>query len=106
VKLQADVISAAPTATIAAFTAPHDNPATDSAMIQYVATFVPKMTGGSYNPHVSVGVAPTNYLDKMIGEPFPAFSFWPAGAGVYQLGPYGTAAKRLMVWDSEGNSID
>jgi hypothetical protein len=103
-KLQADVIAAAKpfmqkTATIAAFTAPHESPATDAAMIQYVSTFVPKMTGEHYNPHVSIGVATKDYLDKMVKEPFASFTFSPAGAAVFQLGPYGTAAKKLKEWD-------
>jgi len=103
-KLQADVIAAArpfmqKTATIGAFTAPHESPATDAAMIQYVSTFVPKMMGAHYNPHVSIGVAPKDYLDKMLKEPFESFTFSPAGAAVFQLGPYGTAAKQLKKWD-------
>jgi phosphoglycolate phosphatase-like HAD superfamily hydrolase len=103
-KLQADVIAAAKpfmqaTGPIGAFTAPHDNPATDAAMIQYVSTFVPKMTGAHYNPHVSTGVAPKDYLDEMLTEPFESFTFSPAGAAVYQLGPFGTAAKQLQEWD-------
>jgi len=103
-KLQADVIAAAKpfmqaTGPIGAFTAPHDNPATDAAMIQYVSTFVPKMSGENFNPHVSIGVAPREYLDKMLTEPFESFTFSPAGAAVYQLGPFGTAAKKLKEWD-------
>ena len=69
-KLQADIIAAvkpylAKTGPIGAFTAPHDDPATDAAIIQYVSTFVPKMSGENYNPHVSTGVAPKAYLDKI-----------------------------------------
>jgi glycerol uptake facilitator-like aquaporin len=66
-----------------------------------VSTFVPKMTGAHYNPHVSIGVAPKDYLDKMVKEPFESFTFAPAGAAVFQLGPYGTAAKKLKQWDSK-----
>jgi hypothetical protein len=84
---------------IGAFTAPHDDPATDAAMIEYVAAFVEKYAGQHFNPHVSTGVAPKAYLDKMIAEPFEAFTFAPAGAAVYQLGPFGTAAKKLKEWD-------
>jgi len=103
-KLQADIIAAvAPftveTGPIGAFTAPHDNPAMDSMMIDYVSTFVPKMSGANYNPHVSTGVAPKEYLDQMLAEPFAPFNFSPAGAAVYQLGPFGTAAKKLKEWD-------
>jgi hypothetical protein len=103
-KLQADIIAAVKpftveTGPIGAFTAPHDDPATDAALIQYVSTFVPKMSGGNYNPHVSTGVAPKEYLDKMLAEPFEPFSFSPAGAAVYQLGPFGTAARKLREWD-------
>jgi hypothetical protein len=104
IKLQTDIIAAvAPytveTGTIDAFTAPMDDPATNTAFIQYVSTFVPKMSGGNFNPHVSTGIAPKDYLDKMLAEPFASFTFAPAGAAVYQLGPFGTAAKKLREWD-------
>jgi hypothetical protein len=103
-KLQADIITAAKpfmqeTATIGAFTDPHEDATTDAAMIRYVSTFVPKMSGENFNPHVSTGVATKDYLDKMLKEPFESFTFSPAGAAVYQLGPYGTAAKQLKKWD-------
>jgi hypothetical protein len=103
-KLQADMIAAvkpftAETGPISAFTAPHDDEATDAALIAYVSTFVPKMSGENYNPHVSTGVAPRDYLDKMLAEPFENFTFSPAGAAVYQLGPFGAAAKKLKAWD-------
>jgi len=102
--LQADLIAAvAPftveTGPVSAFTAPMDDAATNAAFIQYVSTFVPKMTGEQFNPHLSIGVAPKGYLDKMLAEPFAPFTFSPAGAAVYQLGPYGTAAKKLKEWD-------
>ena len=38
-------------------------------------------------------------LDKMLAEPFEPFTFSPAGAAIYQLGPFGTAAKKLKEWD-------
>ena len=103
-KLQADLIAAVKpftveTGPIGAFTAPHDDAASDAALIQYVSTFVPKMSGEHFNPHVSTGVAPRDYLDKMLAEPFEPFTFSPAGAAVYQLGPFGTAAKKLREWD-------
>jgi len=103
-KLQEDIIAAvAPftveTGTSASFTAAHDDPALDAFLIQYVSTFVPKNTGEHFSPHVSTGVAPRDYLDKMLAEPFKPFTFSPAGAAVYQLGPFGTAAKKLKAWD-------
>jgi hypothetical protein len=103
-KLQADVIAAAApftveTGTIAAFTAPHDNPALDALLIEYVSAFVPKYSGTNYNPHVSTGVGSREYLDGMLAEPFEPFSFSPAGAAVYQLGPFGTAARKLKEFD-------
>jgi phosphoserine phosphatase len=102
-KLQADIIAAARpfmvnTGPIGAFTAPHDDPAIDTAIIEYVSTFVLKMSGKNFNPHVSSGVASRGYLDKMLAEPFEGFTFSPAGAAVYQLGPFGTAAKKLKEW--------
>jgi hypothetical protein len=103
-ELQAKIIAAArpfmlKTGPIGAFTAPHDDPATDAAIVGYVSTFDPKMSGANFNPHVSTGVASKEYLDKMLAEPFEPFTFSPAGAAVYQLGPFGTAAKKLKEWD-------
>jgi hypothetical protein len=103
-KLQEDIIAAvapftAETGTTAAFATSHNDPALDGALIQYVATFVPKYSGEHFNPHVSTGVAPREYLDKMLAEPFESFTFSPAGAAVYQLGAFGTAAKKLKEWD-------
>jgi phosphoserine phosphatase len=103
-KLQQDLIAAVEpftveTGTMAAFTAAHDDPTLDAIMIEYVSTFVPKYSGEHFNPHVSTGVAPRDYLDKMLAEPFEPFTFSPASAAVYQLGPFGTAAKKLKEWD-------
>jgi len=103
-KLQADIIAAANPfnlrdGPIGAFTAGHEDPAIDKAIIQYVSTFEQIGAGAKFNPHVSTGNAPTTYLDQMIAEPFEPFTFSPAGAAVYQLGPFGTAAKKLQEWD-------
>jgi hypothetical protein len=87
------------TGPIEAFTASHGDPATDAFLIKYVSAFVPQQTGERYSPHVSTGVATRDYLDKMLAEPFERFTFSPAGAAVYQLGPFGTAAKKLKGWD-------
>ena len=60
---------------------------------------MPKSSGEHFNPHVTTGVASREYLDKMLAEPFESFTFSPAGAAVYQLGQFGTAAKKLKEWD-------
>ena len=103
-KLQADMIAAVAPFTVetgdsSAFVTPPDDPTIDAFLIEYVSTFVPKMSGENFNPHVTTGVALREYLDKMLAEPFEPFTFSPAGAAVYQLGPFGTAAKKLKEWD-------
>ncbi len=103
-KLQADIIAAARpfnlrAGPIGAFTAPHDDPAIDAAIIDYVSKFEQIGAGENFNPHVSTGNAPTAYLDQMVAEPFATFTFSPAGAAVYQLGPFGTATKKLKEWE-------
>jgi len=103
-RLQQGLIAAvapftADTGPIGAFTAPHGDANYDALLIGYVSTFVPKQTGEQFSPHVSTGVAPRDYLDKMLAEPFESFAFSPAGAAVYQLGPFGTAAKKLKEWN-------
>jgi len=60
---------------------------------------VPKSTGQQFSQHVTTGIAPRDCLDKMLAEPFESFTFLPAGAAVYQLGHFGTAATKLRDWD-------
>jgi hypothetical protein len=103
-KLQEDLIAAVgpftvETGTSAAFVTTPDDPIIDPLLIEYVSTFVPKASGEHFNPHVTTGIASREYLDKMLTEPFEAFTFSPAGAAVYQLGQFGTAAKKLKEWD-------
>jgi hypothetical protein len=103
-RLQQELIAAVSPSTVEtgpidAFTAPHGDPNYDALLIGYVSTFVPKQTGEYFSPHVSTGVASRDYLDKMLAEPFESFIFSPAGAAVYQLGPFGTAAKKLKEWN-------
>jgi acid phosphatase (class A) len=103
-KLQADLIAAVAPFTVetgdsAAFVTTPDDPIIDPALIGYVSVFVPKGSGEHFNPHVTTGVAPREYLDQMLAEPFKPFTFSPAGAAVYQLGQFGTAAKKLKQMD-------
>jgi hypothetical protein len=57
------------------------------------------LSGKLFNPHVTTGVATREYLDKMLAEPFESFTFSPAGALVYQLGQFGSAAKKIKGWN-------
>jgi len=103
-KLQADLIAAVapftvPNGTSDAFVSTPEDHVIDPLLIEYVSTFVPKNSGAHFNPHVSTGVAPRTYLDKLLAEPFEPFTFSPAGAAIYQLGQFGTAAKKLKEFD-------
>lgn len=103
-KLQADIIAAVAPFTVetgdsSAFVTTPEDPVIDPFLIKYVSVFVPKGTGGNFNPHVSTGVALKEYLDAMLVEPFKPFTFSSSGAAVYQLGQFGTASKLLKEFD-------
>lgn len=66
-----------------------------SFMIEYVENFVPRQTGEHFNPHVTIGVAPLGWLKKLEEKPFDEFTFGAQSIATYQLGNFGTAAKRL-----------
>jgi acid phosphatase (class A) len=104
-KLQKDIMAAvAPfavkTGDSTAFVTTPEDPMIDPALIGYVSAFVPEAVGDHFNPHVTIGVAPKTYLDPMLAAPFEQFTFSPAGAAVYQLGQFGTAAKKLRQLDT------
>jgi 2'-5' RNA ligase superfamily len=83
------------TGTPAAFFSEDGGRDIQSELINYVENFVKDATGTRFNPHVTIGVATEKYLDAMLAEPFPSFTFSPAGASVYQLGSFGTARTEL-----------
>jgi hypothetical protein len=87
-----------PLGTAAAYVTTPEDPDIVQPLIDYVATFVPNQMGKNFSPHVTIGLAPEEYLNSMVAEPFADFSFAPAGASVYQLGNYGVAAKKLEGW--------
>jgi 2'-5' RNA ligase len=85
----------AKTGTPAAFFSDEGGRDIQEFLISYVANFVAIAAGKKFNPHVTIGVATETYLNEMLAEPFPSFTFSPAGASVYQLGAFGTARKEL-----------
>jgi len=99
-RLQDELITAvAPytvrTGTPAAFFSDDGGRDIQEFLISYVANFVTDAAGKRFNPHVTIGVATETYLNEMLAEPFPSFTFSPVGASVYQLGSFGTARKEL-----------
>jgi 2'-5' RNA ligase len=83
------------TGTPAAFFSDEGGRDIQKSLIEYVADFVDIAAGKRFNPHVTIGVGTETYLNKMLAEPFPSFTFSPIGASVYQLGSFGTARKEL-----------
>lgn len=67
----------------------------DPILFKYVETFVPDQTGQKFNPHVTVGIAPLDWLEDREKQPFSSFTFGAKGIAVYQMGNFGTASKRL-----------
>jgi hypothetical protein len=83
------------TGTAAAFMSTENGRDIQEFLLEYVANFVTAAAGEKFNLHVTIGVGSITYLEKMLAEPFEAFTFSPAGASVYQLGSFGTARKEL-----------
>jgi 2'-5' RNA ligase len=83
------------TGTPAAFFSEDGGKDIQKSLIDYVSGFTEMAAGKHFNPHVTIGVAEETYLDRMLAEPFKAFTFQPVGASVYQLGTFGTARKEL-----------
>lgn len=87
-----------PAGAAAAYVTTPEDPDIVQPLIEYVARFVPDHSGKNFSPHVTIGLAPEDYLKGMLAEPFDEFTFSPAAVSVYQLGNYGVAAKKLKGW--------
>jgi hypothetical protein len=83
------------TGTPAAFFSEEGGRDIQEFLIEYVANFTTIAAGKRFNPHVTIGVGTEAYLNAMLAQPFPSFTFSAAGASVYQLGSFGTARKEL-----------
>jgi 2'-5' RNA ligase len=99
-RLQQEIIEAVTpftekTGTPAAFMSTEEGRDIQPDLLEYVGNFVHIAAGEKFNPHVTIGVGTEVYLNKMLAKPFPAFTFSPASASVYQLGSFGTARKEL-----------
>lgn len=99
-RLQDELIKAvepytAKTGTPAAFFSEDGGRDIQKSLIDYVSQFLEIAAGKHFNPHVTIGVATEDYLNKMLAEPFDPFTFSVTGVSVYQLGTFGTARKEL-----------
>src|SRR5258708_37682148 len=66
------------TGTAAAFFTTPEEPDINQSTIDYVTKYVPASSGANLQPHVTVGVAPPDYMNKLITEPFDTFTFAPS----------------------------
>jgi hypothetical protein len=81
--------------TAAAFKTTAQDPEINQGTIDAVANYFAAHSGEHYSPHVTIGVGTVDYLNGLLGAPFPTFTFSAAGASAYQFGNFGTAAKQL-----------
>jgi hypothetical protein len=100
IRLQQKLIDAltsfmSPVGTAAAFATTPTDPEINEATLNAVATYFASHHGEHYSPHVTIGVGTTDYLNALLGAPFPTFTFSAVGVAVYQFGNFGTAARLL-----------
>jgi hypothetical protein len=85
------------TGTATSFYTTPEDPVINQSSIDYVAEFIKKDTGENYSPHVTVGIGYRDYFEKNFNS-FDVFIFSPVSISIYQLGPFGTARKKLKTW--------
>ncbi|MEZ5900791.1 MAG: 2'-5' RNA ligase family protein [Hyphomicrobiaceae bacterium] len=67
----------------------------DPVLFKYVESFPESQAGKKFNPHVTTGTAPLEWVQAREKEPFEPFEFGVDKLTVYKLGNFGTAAKRI-----------
>ncbi|MBF32427.1 MAG: hypothetical protein CL529_14805 [Aequorivita sp.] len=77
---------------------PDGSPIGESTLT-YVPEFVEKHSFENFDPHISLGVAPTKLLDSLATQVFKPIPFKAESLSVYHLGDHGTAQK--LLWKSE-----
>ena len=79
----------------AAFVADPTGTPFDPILFTYVDTFVEKQAGENFNPHVTTGTGPLEWVKAREEEPFEPFEFGVERLTIYKLGNFGTAAEPL-----------
>ena len=87
------------TGTAAAFVTSTDDPDINQPTIDHVAHYVPDASGDKFKPHLTIGLAPPDYLNKMLLRRSSRHHVSPAKAAVYRLGNFGTAREKLKTWE-------
>jgi hypothetical protein len=67
----------------------------DPILFTYVDTFAEEQAGENFNPHVTTGTGPLEWVKAREEEPFELFEFGVKKLTVYKLGNFGTAAEPL-----------
>jgi len=63
--------------------------------VTWVENFATNAAGAKFAPHITIGTAPLAFVKQVAGEPFVPFTFGVRAVSIYQLGNYGTAARKL-----------
>ena len=99
---QAIIVAVAPftakNGTVAAFVPNEDGTKVGETTAAYVDTFIQQHVGKNYSPHVTIGLGKEAFLKEMTTVPYTPFTFKIKSVGVYHLGNFGTAKKKL--WTS------
>jgi hypothetical protein len=63
--------------------------------VTWVENFAVNAAGAKFAPHITIGTAPLVFVKQVAAEPFTPFDFGVRAVAIYQLGNYGTAARKL-----------
>ena len=85
--------------TAAAFVPNENGAPIGAATVADIEAYIPHNSAEHYRPHVTIGLAREDFLRKMIAASYTSFRFKVQSAGIYHLGNFGTARRRL--WSSE-----
>ena len=87
--------------TAAAFVPNEDGSSISRTTAAYVSAFASRQTGKNYNPHVTIGLGREDFLRELVTAPVAPFIFEIKNAGIYQLGEFGTARKKLWTFSHD-----
>ncbi len=87
-----------PTGSADAFAVNRELPTIDESTVDSVKNFMPRASGKSYKPHITIGLAQESIAKDIEAIRFPHRTFRSAAVAIYQLGNFGAAQKKLWTW--------
>ena len=88
-----------------AFASRMDGDVISNETIDYVSKFSNGRTGPNYQPHLTLGIGTSDFVEALVAESFEPFTIQTTSVSLYQIGDYGVAQTKLHDFSRQADPL-